>query len=99
MKSGDKVICVNAGPNPRDPQFKSPLISGAIYVVRDLVKTPGGEIGIQLIGISPPEPWRILHDSFSPSRFRLLAEMKNAAKQRMTKRFVLLCESQNLNPL
>lgn len=78
MNIGDKVICVEAGRNADFPQYKSPLRLNGVYVIQNIVTTPSGKTGLQLIGVSLPPEWG--HQSFSPRRFRLLSAMKMEAR-------------------
>lgn len=73
-------MCVDDGPNSQFPEYKSPLVKGAIYVVSELRTAPNGSVGVALIGVTPPPEFTA--GTFSPGRFRLLSEMKAERAER-----------------
>jgi hypothetical protein len=83
MNIGDKVVCVDAGPNPNWPEYKSPLIPNAVYVVRAVKIAPNGQTGIEVIGLNAPKDF--FGNIFNIRRFRLLSEMKNAVQRKATR--------------
>lgn len=74
---GEKVVCIDAGPNPMFPHYKCPLIQGQVYVVSSFGIAPQGSGGYRLVGIIPPPDFD--HQLFAVRRFRLLSEMKQEA--------------------
>ena len=85
MKTGDKVVCVDDSQKPCG--CVQPLILNNVYVVDEVsdFKDRNGQFGIRIIGLYPEHSveCRFVSCGFNrASRFRLLSELKEEARQR-----------------
>ena len=87
MKVGDKVVCVDDSPNKNHCGCPCSCKKGVVYVIAEARVHPMyGNLGLKLLGLVISHLCgRAGTGYIDASRFRLLDELKQEAKQRQEK--------------